>query len=308
MNHHAKTIIRASWTGVAGNAVLSVMKIVVGVISGSLAVIADGIDSASDILTSLITLFTARILARPANIKYPYGYLKADTIATKALAFVILFAGAQLAISTVRNLFAGTQREIPEMLAIYVTLVSIAGKFLLARQQLRKGRQTGSEMLRANARNMQNDVLISFSVLAGLIFTFLLEMPVLDSITALVVSVWILKVGFQIFMQTNRELMDANTEPEIYNKVFCAVGRVEGAGNPHRVRIRKIGNYFMIALDIEVEGTITAREAHEICGKVEEAIKQDIKNVFDIMIHTEPAGFVHKDEVYGVSPADLECD
>ena len=305
MDHHAKTIIRASWIGVAGNAALSVMKIVVGIISGSLVVVADGIDSASDIVTSLITLFTARIMGRPANIKYPYGYLKADTIATKALAFVILFAGAQLAISTIRHLFEGTEREIPEMLAIYVTLVSIAGKFLLARQQLRKGKQTGSEMLKANARNMQNDVLISFSVLAGLVFTFLLEMPVLDSITALVVSVWILKVGFQIFMQTNRELMDANTHPQIYNQVFQAIGRVEGASNPHRVRIRKIGNYFMIALDIEVDGTITAREAHEICAKVEDTIKQDVINVFDIIIHAEPAGFQHKDEVYGVSPGDM---
>ena len=308
MENHAKTIIRASWIGVAGNAALSLMKILIGIISGSLAVVADGIDSASDIVTSLITLFTARILARPPNIKYPYGYLKADTIATKALAFVILFAGAQLAISTTRNLIQGTERELPEMLAIYVTLVSIAGKFLLARQQLRKGKQTGSEMLKANARNMQNDILISFSVLAGLIFTFLLEMPVLDSITALVVSIWILKVGFQIFMQTNRDLMDANTEPEIYNMVFCAVEKVEGASHPHRVRIRKIGNYFMIALDIEVDGKITASEAHEICGRVEDAIREDIKNVFDIMIHTEPAGFKHKDEVYGVSPGDLECD
>lgn len=308
MDQQAGTIIRASWVGVAGNAALSLMKIVIGIISGSLAVIADGIDSASDIVTSLITLFTARILTRPPNIKYPYGYLRADTIATKALAFVILFAGAQLAISTVRNLIQGAERELPDMLAIYVTLVSIAGKFLLARHQLRKGRQTGSEMLRANARNMQNDVLISVSVLAGLLFTFVLGMPVFDSVTALVVSIWILKVGFQIFMQTNRELMDANTDPEIYNLVFCAVGRVEGAHNPHRVRIRKIGNYFMIALDIEVDGRISTAQAHEITVRVEDSIRTDIENVFDIMIHIEPEGFQHRQEVYGVSPGDLECE
>jgi cation diffusion facilitator family transporter len=308
VDHHAGKIIRASWVGVAGNAILSLMKIVIGIISGSLAVIADGIDSASDIITSLITLFTARILARPPNVKYPYGYLKADTIATKALAFVILFAGAQLAISTVRNLVQGIEREIPDMLAVYVTLVSIAGKFLLARHQLRVGKMTGSEMLRANARNMQNDVLISVSVLIGLLFTFVLEMPLFDSITALVVSAWILKVGFQIFMQTNRDLMDANTDPEIYNRVFCAVAKVDEANNPHRVRIRKIGNYFMIVLDIEVDGEISARDAHEICVRVEESIRKDIDNVFDIMIHVEPSGFEHKEEVYGVSPGDLECE
>ena len=305
MDNHPKTIIKASWVGVIGNAFLSLLKIVIGIISGSLAVIADGIDSASDIVTSLIILFTARIMMRPPNIRYPYGYMKADTIATKALAFVILFAGAQLAISTVRNFLQGTERELPGMLAIYVTILSIIGKFLLARHQLRKGRQTNSEMLKANARNMQNDVLISISVLIGLIFTILLNMPVLDSVTALFVSIWILKVGFQIFMQTNRDLMDANTEPELYNTVFSAVESVEGAANPHRVRIRKIGNYYMVAMDIEVDGEISIRQAHEICIKVEDSIQQKIDNVFDIMIHIEPAGFEHIEKVYGVSQDDL---
>lgn len=308
MDNHPKTIVKASWVGVVGNAILSLLKIVVGIISGSLAVIADGIDSASDIVTSLITLFTARIMMRPPNIRYPYGYMKADTIATKALAFVILFAGAQLAISTIRNFMAGIERDLPGMLAIYVTIVSIIGKFLLARHQLSKGKQTNSEMLKANARNMQNDVLISVSVLVGLVFTFLLEMPVLDSVTALFVSIWILKVGFQIFMQTNRDLMDANTDPGLYKKVFGAVAQVEGAANPHRVRIRKIGNYYMVALDLEVNGDISSREAHEICVKVEDLIRRDLDNVFDIMIHIEPAGFEHDEEVYGVSPHNLPED
>ena len=132
MDNHAKTIVKASWVGVIGNTLLSLLKIVIGIISGSLAVIADGIDSASDIVTSLIILFTARIMMRPPNIRYPYGYIKADTIATKALAFVIIFAGAQLAISTIRNFLQGTERGLPGMLAIYVTIISIIGKFLLA--------------------------------------------------------------------------------------------------------------------------------------------------------------------------------
>ena len=306
MQNHVHTIIRASWVGVIGNAFLSILKIIVGILSGSLAVIADGIDSASDILTSLITLFTARIMKRPPDTKYPYGYQKADTIATKALAFVIMFAGAQLAISTVRHLLQGVEREMPAMAAIWVTLVSIAGKFLLARHQFSMGKRTNSEMLKANALNMQNDVLISASVLVGLAFTFILKLPVLDSVTALFVSFWILKVGFEIFMQTNRDLMDASTEPELYNKVFSAVEEVEGADNPHRLRIRKIGNYFMIVLDIEVDGSISTLEAHKICVKLEESIRREIDNVFDILIHIEPAGFKHDEEVYGLSPGDLE--
>jgi cation diffusion facilitator family transporter len=300
-----ENIIRASWVAVAGNIFLSILKIIAGLISGSLAVLADGIDSASDIVTSLITLFTARIMRRPPSPEYPYGYLKADTVATKALAFVILFAGAQLAISTVHGFIEGKERELPSVLAIYVTLVSIAGKIMLSLHQFRKGKQTNSEMLKANARNMQNDVLISLAVLIGLFFTFILKMPLPDSITALAVSIWILKVGVQIFMQTNRDLMDGVSDKGLYQKVFHAIDKVEGASNPHRLRIRKIGNYLMIAFDIEVDGTITAREAHIIACNAEKAIRFEIDNIFDIMIHIEPVGGCEEEEKYGVRKSDF---
>lgn len=305
MRSKIQNIIKASWVAVVGNVLLSILKIVAGLISGSLAVLADGIDSASDIVTSLITLFTARIMRRPPSPEYPYGYLKADTIATKALSFVILFAGAQLAITTIHGFIEGKVREMPEMLAIYVTLISIAGKIFLSVHQFRKGKQTNSEMLKANARNMQNDVLISLAVLVGLFFTFILKMPVLDSVTALVVSLWIIKVGIQIFMQTNRDLMDGVSDKGLYKKVFNAIEKVKGVSNPHRLRIRKIGNYFMIALDIEVDKTITVEEAHEIACKAEKSIRNDIGNIFDIMIHVEPAGCCDDEEKYGVKQSDF---
>jgi len=291
---------------VIGNAVLSLVKITAGIISGSLAVLGDGIDSATDIVTSMITLVTAKIIKRPPDPKYPYGYLKADTIATKALSFVILFAGAQLAIWTIYGWIEGREKLLPSMLAVYVTILSIIGKIILAIHQYRKGKQTNTEMLIANAKNMQSDVLISTAVLIGLVFTFVLDLPVLDSITALFVSAWILKVGFQIFMKSTRDLMDGVSDPHMYDKVFRAVKRIEGVHNPHRTRIRKIGNYFMIALDIEVEPTLITQEAHELVCKVEKEIRKEIDNVFDIMIHVEPFGDVHKEAKYGVKQSDIK--
>ena len=116
----------------AGNALLAAAKVIAGLISGSLAVVADGIYSLSDIFTSLITLVASRILSKPPDIRFPYGYGKADTIATKGLSFIILFAGAQLGITTVRKLIQGTATELPTKLAIVVTIISIIGKLLLA--------------------------------------------------------------------------------------------------------------------------------------------------------------------------------
>jgi cation diffusion facilitator family transporter len=270
-----------------------------------MAVIADGIDSASDVVTSLITLFTAYIIARPPDKKYPYGYLKADTIATKVLAFIIFFAGAQLAFSSVRKLVNDEIAAIPDTIAIYIIIVSIIGKLLLSAYLRRTGKEAESAMLIANARNMQNDVVISFSVLAGLIFTFIFKLPIIDVITALLVSVYIMFVAFRIFMQTNRDLMDGVDDEEIYKKIVDQVNAVKGASNPHRIRVRKMAHLYLIALDIEVDGKLPLEVAHELGAKVERNIKQNIPNVYDVLIHVEPEGNDESDEVFGVSEQQL---
>ncbi len=298
-------IKKASWIALTGNALLAALKVVAGLISGSLAVVADGIDSLSDIFTSLITLIAARILSKPPDIRFPYGYGKADTIATKGLSFIILFAGAQLAITTVRKLIQGTATELPTKLAILVTVISIIGKLLLAWHQKRAGKKTSSSMLIANGRNMQNDVLISVSVLTGLFFTFVLKMPVIDPIAALLVSIWILKTGFEIFMQSNIDLMDGTDDCSIYNKIFTAIGEVKGTHNPHRVRARKIGDKIMVAVDIEVDGDLSLKQAHDIAHQIEASIKSKIDNIFDVAIHMEPLGDKTAERKFGISKETL---
>ena len=127
MESRVKEIKKASLTAIVGNAFLAALKVVVGLLAGSLAVIADGIDSMEDIITSLITLITANVLSKPPNKKYPYGYDKAETIATRLLALIIFAAGIQLAIISIQKIVQGGSPELPLNLAIYVSLISILG-------------------------------------------------------------------------------------------------------------------------------------------------------------------------------------
>jgi len=305
MDNRATIIIKASWVAIFGNAVLSVLKIVVGLFSGSIAVVADGIDSASDIVTSLITLITAHIISRPPDTKFAYGYGKADTVAAKVLAFIIFFAGAQLALSTINKLLYPVERDLPNSIAVYIIIISIIGKHLLAWYLSKKGKQTDSSMLMANARNMKNDVVISVSVLIGLGFTFWFKLPIIDVITAMLVSFYIMFVAFKIFMETNRDLMDGINDTGIYKTIIEIVKSVEGASNPHRIRVRKMANLYIIALDMEVDGNLSLSEAHKISKKVELLVKHEIPNIYDILIHVDPKG-IKEEEVYGVSEKDLE--
>jgi len=300
-----KRIVAVSKVAVFTNAFLSLLKIAIGLFAGSLAVVADGIDSASDVLTSLITLFTAHIIARPPDLKYPYGYNKADTMASKILAFIIFFAGAQLAISTFGKLIHPEPRAIPNTIAVYIVIVSIIAKQLLALYLKKAGKSEQSSMLIANAKNMQSDVLISFSVLVGLSATFIFKMPLLDVLTAFVVSAWIMATALKIFIESGRDLMDGVDNPEIYKKIISACSKVEGVSHPHRMRVRKMAHLYIIALDIELPGDLTLQEAHGKSHEVEKKIREEIKNVYDVLIHIEPQGDTDANEVFGVSESNL---
>jgi cation diffusion facilitator family transporter len=274
---------------------------VIGLLSGSLAVLSDGIDSATDVLISVVMIFTARIMSRPPSQKYVYGYEKAESIATKILSLLIFYAGVQMLLSSVQKTFSSAPRELPAALAIYVTVFSILGKLSLAFYQYRQGRRINSSMLIANAKNMRNDVIISLSVLVGLVFTFIFRLPVLDSITGLIVSLFIIRSSVGIFMDSNVELMDGVKDISVYNKIFEAVEKVPGATNPHRVRSRLIGNLYMIDLDVEAEGSLSLNEAHSIADAVEQSIKDSIENVYDIVVHIEPFGKHHPAEKFGIN-------
>lgn len=298
-------MLLTSWISVIGNILLSLLKIVAGIISGSLAVLSDGLDSASDVFTSLVILIATPIISRPPNSKFVYGHEKAENIASTVLSFVIFLMGGQMFITSVGKIIRGEITELPSTIAIWVTVVSIAGKLLLALYQFRQGKRVNSSMLRANAVNMRNDVIISGGVLLGLGFTFLLNLPVLDPIIALLISIYIIYSAVGIFRDANVVLMDGMPDTTIYKEIISAVEKVPDASNPHRIRSSHTGNLYNIVLDIEVNGNLSLTEAHRIAQKVEDTIKASVDNIYDIVIHVEPEGVKHCEEKYGVNKDNL---
>jgi cation diffusion facilitator family transporter len=305
MEKRKQILLVTSWVSVGGNALLCLLKIVVGILSGSLAVLSDGLDSASDVVTSLILLFVTPIISRPPSSKYAYGHEKAENVAATLLSFVIFFMGCQMFIAAIHKLFHPEEAQMPAAIAVWATLASIVGKLLLALYQFRQGKRAESSMLKANAINMRNDVIISGGVLVGLACTFILEMPLLDSAVALLISLYIIYSAVGIFREANLVLMDGLSDTSIYDRIIRAVESVPGAHNPHRIRSHQIGNRCNIVLDIEVDGALPLSEAHRIAQKVEDSIKASVDKVYDIVVHVEPIGYLHDEETYGVSKEDL---
>ena len=303
-------IIRiAAITSIAGNTVLATLKIMTGMITHSGALIGDGIDSSTDVLISIITLIVAVVISKPADIDHPWGHGRADTVTTAFLSFVIFFAGAQLVITSVSSLISGDLQYTPSIVAIIVTLISIVGKILLAWSQYILGKKTDSSMVKANAKNMASDVLISFGVLAGLVVASLTGSAYPDTILAVLIGIWIVKTAIGIFLEVNLELMDGNSDIEPYRVIVDAVTCVEGANNPHRARARRVAGFWDIDFDIDVDPKCSVVEAHYIASRVEELIKQNLENVYDIMIHIEPSGDCEVEvEVYGLTENEMRGD
>jgi len=295
-----ENIKKASWVGFFGNFFLAIIKIFTGFKTGSLAVIGDGVDSATDILTSLLTLWVAKIIEKPPDENHPYGHGRAETIATRILSFIIFYAGIQLIITSIQDIVSGKSPEIPGMIAFYVTLISILMKVFLSYYKFNIGKKEKSSMLIADAKNMRNDIILSVSVLIGLILTSIFQYPFFDKLIALLIGFWVIKVAVNIFLEENNELMEGLNDTGIYAELFQVVSSVENASNPHRARIRKIGSYLIVDLDIEVSGELSVYEGHEIAKEVERAITKQIDNVYDVLIHVEPMGNV-EDERFGVS-------
>ena len=305
----SKIIRRASIVALVGNTFIFFIKLIVAYFTSSLAILADAIDTGSDIGIAIMTLVVSFIIRLPSNKKYPYGRQRAETIASLILSLTIVMMGFQLLITSIKKFFLQNQvlNDDFQFIAVLVLMASIVFKFLLALNQFILAKKANSVMILANAKNMTNDILLSSSVLIGISFSYYFHLAYIDSIVAILISFFILHSGISLFWELNVELMDGNTNSILYKKLFSTVAEMKNVYNPHRARIRKMANLFDINLDIEVEANTTVLEAHKIAEELTCKIKENIENVYDVVIHIEPYGTKNDEkEGFGLSPQDIK--
>jgi cation diffusion facilitator family transporter len=306
-NKNSRYIRIAALIAIAGNTALAVIKIGAGLLSKSGALLGDGIDSSADVFIGIITLAVVRIISKPADAEHPWGHGRAETVATAFLSFVIFFAGAQLIYGSLADIVSGRQDFEYSIVPVAASLVSIAGKIALAWSQHILGKRANSAMIKANAKNMTGDILISLSALSGIAISNLTGSAYADSIMAILIGLWIIRTAVSIFLEANLELMDGNSDTGPYQVIVEAVNAIEGAARPHRARMRRIAGYWDISFDISVDPKCSIAAAHNIATQVEKEIKKRVENVFDIMVHVEPRGD-NADETFGLSEDDMRGD
>jgi len=280
---------------------LIVLKVVVGVITGSLSVLAQAVDSFLDLFAVSVTFLAIRIAARPADEEHPFGHGKAENIAAIIQAILIFIAGGSIIYSAVRRIQTHAALEMTEA-GIGVMAVSIIASIFLSRYLLRVAKKEDSMALEANAHNIAADVYSAAAVFVGLIVVRLTGLVIIDAILAGLVALYILKVAVDVLRNSLGGLVDVKLPDDEENSVRAAITEHFGREvvSFHKLRTRKAGSHRYIDLHLVMPKHVSIEEAHNMCDHLEKDIKEKLVHT-DVTIHVEPC-----DE--NCDSCDLTCD
>ncbi|MFW6280651.1 MAG: cation diffusion facilitator family transporter [Halanaerobium sp.] len=268
------------------NAVLAVIKIVIGVLASSTALVADGFHSVSDMASTIIVMLSIRFSETPADKNHPYGHEKAEALGTNILAVILILTAAFLAKDAFETLLSGEIAE-PGSAALAVAFVSIVVKEILYRYTIKIGEEINSRGLIADAYHHRSDALSSVAALIG-IGGAKLGLRILDPIAGLVVAFLILKVGYEILRDTSYELMDGRPEKEKVDIICYLAKNIEGVVAIHDIKLRSYGPKYIVDLKIAVDGKLTVKEGHNIAVEVKNKIMMSEDDVKDVLVHVDP--------------------
>lgn len=287
MTNTIQAIRRVLWITMGLNLIATAAKLIVGYWTGSLSLIADGFDSVFDAASNVIGLVGIYIAARPADDHYPYGRRKAESMTALIIAMLLFLTTWELAKSAIERLRnpALLQTEVNTW-SFGALLVSIAVHMAVVWYELRAGRQLNSDVLVADALHTRADILVSVSVIGGLI-AVKLGFPIADPIMALVVAVMIAKIGIDIVREISPTLMDVRAMPA--DQLEEIVKTVPGVISVHHVRSRGHGGAIYADLHIRVDADMSTDQAHAIAHEVQHRVRGNFPNVQDVTIHVEPA-------------------
>ena len=284
------------FSGVRGAARLSVIvvvtliiiKVVVSVLTESLSVLAQAVDSFLDLFAVLITAVAIRIAAQPADAEHPFGHGKAENIAAVIQAVLIWVAGGSIIYTAVQRIRTDTALEMTEA-GIAVMAVSVIASIFLSRHLHKVARQEDSLSLSANADNISADVYSSGAVLAGLVIVRFTGLTIIDSILAILVALFILKVGLDVLRNSYGGLVDVKLPEDEENAIKAAINEhtgVEVVGF-HNLRTRKAGSHRYVDVHLVMPKSTSLDVAHAMCDHLEKDIRERLKKA-DVTIHVEP--------------------
>ncbi|MDE6316837.1 MAG: cation diffusion facilitator family transporter, partial [Muribaculaceae bacterium] len=279
MDSREKRIYKVTLIGTAVNALLIVFKFIAGIVGRSSAMTADAVHSLSDLITDAIVLIFVKIAGRPSDESHDYGHGKYETLATMVIGLILAAAGVALMVNGIKEVIRSIGGEVlprPGVIALVVAVVSIISKEWLFRFTAKAGRETDSQIVVANAWHHRSDAISSGGTLAGIAGAMFLgdNWRILDPIAAVIVSVFIVKSGYDIIRPAVSELLEASLPEAQEKEIVDIASSIPGIENIHNLRTRRIGNIIAVEFHAKMDGDLPLSEAHALAPRAEKLIKQ----------------------------------
>lgn len=293
---HGKKI---SIISLLSNTFLALLKISIGFIANSKALIADGFHSVSDMASTIIVMFSIKFSETPADKNHPYGHEKAEALGTNILAVILILTAFFIGRDAVITLIKGNIPE-PGNWALAAAFISIVVKEFLYRFTIKKGEEINSRALIADAHHHRSDALSSIAAVIG-IGGAKLGFRFLDPLAGFAVALLILKVGYEIMKDTSYELMDGRPDKEKINEIRDCAATISGVIEVHDVKLRSYGPNYIVDMKIVVKDQLSVAEGHNIATQVKNEIINNTKDVKDVMVHVDPLSIHQKKNNKGKS-------
>lgn len=291
IKNHEETIIRKlSLVSVLGNAALSGFKLFAGISGHSSAMISDAIHSFSDVFTTLVAWIGVKISKKAADTDHPYGHERMECVAALVLGLILLATGAGVGKTGLETMISGKYETlpIPGAIALAAALISIAGKEMMYWYTRYYAKQINSAAFMADAWHHRSDALSSIGSLIG-IGGAMLGFPVLDSAASVVICLFILKVAYDVLKDALAKMLDTSCGDAYEKKLLEHICAQEGVVCVDMLRSRMFGNKIYIDLEIEANGDLSLREAHDVAENVHRTVENHFPEIKHIMIHVNPA-------------------
>jgi cation diffusion facilitator family transporter len=280
---------RVALAAMTVNAALAAVKITAGLLGHSTAVVADGMESAGDVLASGIVLLGLTVAAKPADWNHPYGHGRVETLTGLFIGCMLCMAGVAISVTSLRHI--GMPHVAPAGYVIWPLIGSAAVKSLAAGVKFHYGRKTRSAALLADGWNDCVDILSALAALVAVSLSILApsRFVAADPWGGFAVGLVVVFTGLRVARDTALQLMDTMPGPEAMREIRRTASRVPGVRGVEKCFARKTGLQYHVDLHLEVDPEITVRESHDIATQVRVAIKESLPWVADVLVHVEPA-------------------
>lgn len=275
---------KGAWLSIGTYIILSAAKLIMGYVGDSEALRADGLNNSTDIISSIAVLIGLKISQRPPDKNHQYGHLRAETVASLVASFIMMAVGLEVIFNSFMNIFTPV-RETPSTLTIYVALGCALVMYIVYRYNLALAKKINSSALKAAAFDNRSDALVSVGTAIGIVAA-IIGFPILDTITALIIGIIIIKTAVEIFWESVQMLTDAFDTEEI-ETLSVLIKNVDGVINLMDIKGRMHGNATFIEVTVTVNPYLNVWESHHITEKIEETVKKFDKNC-TVLVHIEP--------------------